>query len=425
MGFEEFALQESILEGVRAEGYTEPTPIQQKAIPVIMAGNDVIGLASTGTGKTAAFVLPILDSLIRGRRGLIRALILAPTRELAEQINDNIVSLGRNTGIRSETFYGGVGYEKQRSSLKNGIDIAVACPGRLLDHVNQGTMKLKTTDILVIDEADRMFDMGFMPDVRKILRHVPKKRQTLLFSATMPDEINRLAQEILKDPVTVQVDALMPTKSVSHYVMPVMQHLKTSLLKEIIKRTEMDSVLVFTRTKMKADRLASQLKQKGLAAIALQGDMSQKSRQAALDGFKDGKYKILVATDIAARGIDVLSISHVINYDVPENTDSYTHRTGRTGRAKRTGEAYTFVTPDEAEIIQEFESQMDVELIIQDLEGFDYDAPPPPSTYERSGPRRQQRSHGRTGAKGGHDKSGASGKKGASGKSRHSKGPRA
>lgn len=422
MNFEEFALNELIFEGVEAEGYKEPTPIQEKAIPAVLADNDVIGLASTGTGKTAAFVLPILDKLIKGRKGLIRALILAPTRELAEQINDNIVSLGRKTGITSETFYGGVGYEKQRSSLKKGIDIAVACPGRLLDLVNQGIMKIKTVEVLVIDEADRMFDMGFMPDVRKILRHVPKKRQTLLFSATMPDEINRLARDILKDPVKVQVDALMPTKSVTHFLMPVKQHLKTSLLKEIIKRTEMDSVLIFTRTKIKADKLAHQLKHKGIDAVAMQGDMSQKSRQAALDGFRDGRHKVLVATDIAARGIDVLSISHVINYDIPENTDSYTHRTGRTGRAQRTGEAFTFVTPDDLDIVQEFESQMDVELVLHELEGFDYDAPPPPSTYDRSGPKRQQRRHGRAGARGGHAKQGAPGKKGHGGKKGTSKG---
>jgi ATP-dependent RNA helicase RhlE len=421
MNFEKFDLNERILEGVEAEGYVEATPIQEKAIPIVLAGNDVIGLASTGTGKTAAFVLPILNRLIKGRKGLIRSLIIAPTRELAEQINDNIVSLGRNTNIKSETFYGGVGYEKQRSSLKKGIDIAVACPGRLLDHVNQGIMKLKTVELLVIDEADRMFDMGFMPDVRKILRHVPKKRQTLLFSATMPDEINRLARDILNDPVKVQVDALMPTKSVSHFLMPVKQHLKTSLLKEILKRTEMDSVLVFTRTKQKADRLAHQLKNKGIGAVAMQGDMSQKSRQAALDGFRDGRHKILVATDIAARGIDVLSISHVINFDIPENVDSYTHRTGRTGRAKQTGEAYTFVTPDDLEIVQEFESQMDVELVLLELDGFDYDAPPPPSSYDRSGPRRQQRRHGMTGARGGHAKPGSSGKNSQGRKRRHSK----
>jgi ATP-dependent RNA helicase RhlE len=424
MNFEEFALNERILEGVEAEGYKEPTPIQQKAIPVVSAGNDVIGLASTGTGKTAAFVLPILERLIKGRKGLIKALIIAPTRELAEQINDNIVSLGRSTGIRSETFYGGVGYEKQRSSLKRGIDIAVACPGRLLDHVNQGVMKLKTVEILVIDEADRMFDMGFMPDVRKILRHVPRKRQTLLFSATMPDEIKRLSRDILKEPVTVQVDALMPTKTVSHYVLPVKQHLKTSLLKEIIKRTEMDSVLIFTRTKQRADRLARQLKQKGFGAVALQGDMSQKSRQAALDGFRDGRHKILVATDIASRGIDVLSISHVINYDIPENADSYTHRTGRNGRAKRTGMAYTFVTPDDLERVQEFESQMDVELVLEELEGFDYDAPPPPSSYDRSGVRRQQRRHGRAGARGGHASPAPSGKKRSRGRGGPSRGPK-
>ena len=410
MSFEEFNFDKSIAKGIEAEGYKEPTPIQTQAIPVVAAGNDVIGLASTGTGKTAAFVLPILERLLRGRKGLIKALILAPTRELAEQTHDCIVSLGKDTGIKSATFYGGVGYELQRSSLKNGVDIAVACPGRLLDLMNQGLVKLKTLEVMVIDEADRMFDMGFMPDVRKILRHVPKKRQTLLFSATMPDEIKRLTRDILKDPVTVQVDALMPTKSVTHYMMPVKHYLKTTLLKEIIKRTQMDSLLIFTRTKQKADRLAHQLKHSGLGAVALQGDMSQKSRQAALDGFRDKKHKILVATDIAARGIDVLSISHVINYDIPENADSYTHRTGRTGRAKQTGEAYTFVTPEDLEIVRDFERNMDVELILHELEDFNYDAPPPPVSYSRSGPKRQQRSHGRRGTGAGHPGSDSKGK---------------
>lgn len=399
MNFEDFNLNESILKGIESEGFKEPTPIQEKTIPVILAGNDVIGLAQTGTGKTAAFALPILQSLIKGRKGLIKALILAPTRELAEQINDTIVALGKNTPIKSATFYGGVGYEKQRKCLKDGIDIAVACPGRLLDHINQGLIKLKTLEVLVIDEADRMFDMGFMPDVRKILRHVPKKRQTLLFSATMPEQINRLCQDILKEPETIQVDALMPAKTVSHFVLPVPQHLKTTLLKELIKRTKMDSLLIFTRTKQKAERVAEQLHRTGIDAVALQGDMSQKSRQRALDGFRSGKHKILVATDIAARGIDVLTISHVINFDIPENTDSYTHRAGRTGRAKRTGQAYTFVTPEDIETVQDFESQMDVELVLYELEDFNYDVPAPPQSYDRAGPRRQQRRHGRRGAK--------------------------
>lgn len=411
MNFEDFNLNESTLKGVESEGFKEPTPIQEKAIPVIIAGNDVIGLASTGTGKTAAFVLPMLEHLIKGRKGLIKALILAPTRELAEQINDTIEALGKFTNIKSATFYGGVGYEKQRKCLKDGIDIAVACPGRLLDHINQGLIKLNALEMLIIDEADRMFDMGFMPDVRKILRHVPKKRQTMLFSATMPEQINRLCQEILKDPETIQVDALMPTKTVSHFVLPVPQHLKTALLKELIRRTETDSLLIFTRTKQKAERVANQLHRMGIKAVALQGDMSQKSRQRALDGFRSGEHKILVATDIAARGIDVLTISHVINFDIPENTDSYTHRAGRTGRAKRTGEAYTFVTPEDSETVQEFESQMDVELVLYELEDFDYDVPAPPKSFDRSGPRREQRRHGRRGAGSGKPSASDSGRK--------------
>lgn len=418
MNFEEFNLNEQLLEGVKAEGYTEATPIQEKAIPAILEGKDIIGLASTGTGKTAAFALPILDRLLKGSRRLTRALILAPTRELAEQINDNIISLGRKTGLTSATFYGGVGYDTQKKAIKDGVDIAVACPGRLLDHINQGSFKLKTVEVLVIDEADRMFDMGFMPDVRKIMRHVNKNRQTLLFSATMPEEISKLAHDILTNPITVQVDALMPTKNVDHYLMPVPRHLKTKLLKELIKSVNMDSMLIFTRTKTKADKLAQQLKRLGHGAIAMQGDMSQSKRQSALDGFRDGKYKILVATDIAARGIDVLTISHVVNYDIPENTDSYTHRAGRTGRAKRSGEAYTFVTPDDTDIVMEFEHTMDVELKLHEIDGFDYDAPPP-ATHDHYSQPRQQRRHGRTGARGGKTSGGS--KTPRSSGSRHSK----
>ncbi len=325
MKFEKFGFHPAVTAGVKENGYESPTPIQAEAIPQVMAGRDVMGLAQTGTGKTAAFGLPILQRLMEGRRGQVRALIVAPTRELAEQIHESISSLGRETRLKSITVYGGVGVSPQVEKLRKGVEIVVACPGRLLDHINQKTIDLSQVEVLVLDEADQMFDMGFLPDIRRILKQLPAKRQTLLFSATMPDEIRRLAHEVLKDPVTVKVGATAPPVTVSHALYPVEQHLKTALLLELLHHTDTESVLVFTRTKHRAKRLGEQLEKAGYRAASLQGNLSQNRRQAALDGFRDGTFQILVATDIAARGIDVSQISHVVNYDIPDTPEAYIH----------------------------------------------------------------------------------------------------
>jgi len=372
MSFESFNLQPSVLAGVQAQGYTTPTPIQLQTIPAIMQGRDVIGLAQTGTGKTAAFALPILHKLSQGKRGQLRALIIAPTRELAEQICDAFTDLGQKTGLRNVAIYGGVGKEMQIRKLRNGAEIAVGCPGRLLDHLYAGALNLSHLEILVIDEADRMFDMGFLPDIKRILECILQPRQTLLFSATMPDDIRRLVKEVLRNPVTVQIGRTAPAASVSHALYPVPQNLKTALLMELLYRTKTDSVLVFVRTKHRVERLAEQLYKAGHSVDSIQGNLSQSRRQAALDGFRSGSIKILVATDIAARGIDVSNISHVINYDMPENVDAYTHRIGRTGRVDETGEAFTFVTHEDMGLVRDIEKVLGKPIERRTLEGFDY-----------------------------------------------------
>jgi len=375
--------------GVEAAGYQTPTPIQKQAIPPVLEGKDVMGLAQTGTGKTAAFVLPILERLLPGPRRMIRALIIAPTRELAEQINDNIVTLGGKTNIRSATVYGGVGLAPQVQKLKAGTEIIVACPGRLLDHLNQKHADLSHLEVLVLDEADRMFDMGFLPDIRRILKFVPAKRQTLLFSATMPDDIRHLAHEVLRNPVTVQVGHTAPASTVAHALYPVPQHLKTGLLLELLGHTDAGSVLIFTRTKHRAKRIGQQLEKAGYKAASLQGNLSQNKRQEALDGFRSGKYQILVATDIAARGIDVSSISHVINYDIPDTVDAYTHRIGRTGRAAKTGDAFTFVTHEDEPLIRSIERVLGEKIGRRTVMGFDYTKAAPARDAEFARPPRE------------------------------------
>ena len=352
MDFTAFNFHPQVAAGVAAASYSSPTPIQEQGIPPVMQGLDVMGLAQTGTGKTAAFALPILHRLMQGERGKVRALIVAPTRELAEQINESINLLGKQTRLKSMTIYGGVNVNPQIEKLKQGVEIVVACPGRLLDHIGQGTVNLSKLEVLVLDEADQMFDMGFLPDIRKILKQIPEKRQTLLFSATMPDDIRRLAGEILTQPVTIQVGNSAPPVTVSHAVYPVAQHLKTPLLLELLQHTDTESVLVFTRTKHRAKRLGEQLEKAGYKAASLQGNLSQNRRQAALDGFRDGSYQILVATDIAARGIDVSQVSHVINYDIPDTPEAYIHRIGRTGRAARSGDAFTLVTSEDTSMVR-------------------------------------------------------------------------
>ena len=389
MSFTSFNLHPQVEAGVKALGYSTPTPIQRQAIPPVLQGHDVMGLAQTGTGKTAAFVLPILKRLIKGPSGRVRALVIAPTRELAEQIHDAIRALGHHTKRRSTTIYGGVSMNPQIQKLRTGVEIVVACPGRLLDHIRQGTINLSGVEVLVLDEADRMLDMGFVPDIREIIKHVPTRRQTLLFGATMPDDIRRLANEILRTPVTVQVNPAAPADTVAHALYPVAQHLKTPLLLELLRHTDTESVLIFTRTKHRAKRLGEQLEKAGYRAASLQGNLSQNQRQAALDGFRDGSVQVLVATDIAARGIDVSRISHVINYDMPDCTDSYTHRIGRTGRADKTGDAFTFITREDEAMVHSIERILGAKVERRRLEGFDYKKPAPARDTEFAHPPRE------------------------------------
>ena len=384
MTFAELELSPRLSAGVRALGYQEPTPIQQQSIPPILAGRDVMGMAQTGTGKTAAFALPILQRLEQGPRHRVRALVIAPTRELAEQIHQSFEDLGRQTSLRSVAVYGGVGFGPQVQALRAGPEIVVACPGRLLDHIGQGTVNLTGVETLVLDEADRMFDMGFLPDVRRIIRAVPERRQTLLFAATMPDDIRALAREVLHDPLSVQIGIAAPANTVSHALYPVAPHLKEALLIELLATLDSQAVLVFTRTKHRAKRLAQHLKQAGFRATELQGNLSQNRRQAAMEGFRAGAFQIMVATDIAARGIDVLRISHVINFDMPDTTDAYTHRIGRTGRAERTGEAYTLVSGEDGDAIRGVERVLGQRLERRTLPSFDYRAAMPPAMPSRT-----------------------------------------
>ncbi len=372
MSFSRFSLHPHVVSGVDSVGYESPTPIQEQAIPVVLARRDVLGLAQTGTGKTAAFMLPILDRLVRGPRGGVRALILAPTRELAEQIHQATLGFGRHTGLRSVAIYGGVSKKPQLDALRRGADIVIACPGRLLDHLRENAIDLSRVEVLVLDEADRMCDMGFLPDIRQILRHVPAKRQTLFFCATMPAEIRQLAQNILRDPETVQVDPIAPAKTVSHALYPVSETQKTNLLLALLKRTATGRVLVFTRTKHRARNLALILVKAGHRAAALQGNMSQAQRQAAIDGFRGKRYDILVATDVAARGIDVSGITHVINVDVPNTVEAYVHRIGRTGRADHVGEAFTLACPADGLMVRDIERAVGATIERRRLEGFDY-----------------------------------------------------
>ena len=387
MNFKSFNFHPNVAAGVAAAGYVTPTPIQDRAIPQVLKNHDVMGLAQTGTGKTAAFVLPILNRLMGKKIACIRALIMAPTRELAEQIHQAIETLGRKSRLRSATVYGGVGINPQIQKLKRA-DIVVACPGRLLDHISRHTVDLSQLEVLVIDEADQMFDMGFFPDIRRILTHLPKKRQTLLFSATMPTEIRRLASNILRDPTTVQVGTTAPADTVRHALYPVAQHLKTALLLKLLENTTAKSVLVFTRTKHRAKSLGKKLAIAGYRSTSLQGNLSQGRRQAALEGFRDGTFQILVATDIAARGIDVTQVSHVINYDIPSTPEAYIHRIGRTGRATRSGEAFTLITGDDKDMLRSINQAIGASIERRTLADFDYNAAP--LTPQRRGPHRNR-----------------------------------
>ncbi len=377
MNFDAFNLDARLMAGIRHLGYITPTPIQVQTIPAALNGEDIIGTAQTGTGKTAAFVLPILHRLISGPRNCARALIVTPTRELAEQIHQAIRELGAGTGIRSATLYGGVGAAPQVKALRMGTEILVACPGRLLDHIQQGNARLQNIEVLVLDEADRMLDMGFLPDVKRILTHVSNRKQTMLFSATFPTEIEQLAARTLRNPKRIAIGLSRPAHTVTHALYPVQKHLKTPLLLELLKRTDTDSVLVFTRTKHRAEKLARQIHRAGFRATSLHSNRTQGQRQSALTGFKSGHYQVMVATDIAARGLDVETISHVVNFDMPATADDYIHRIGRTGRAERAGDAFTLVTSDDRDMIRSLEKIMGKPLPRQTLDGFDYNAPMP------------------------------------------------
>jgi len=372
MNFADFSLDARLNSAIADAGYTAPTPIQEQAIPVILAGRDVLGLAQTGTGKTAAFALPILQRLTKGPLRQVRALVVAPTRELAEQIHQTFTDLGKNTKIRSTPVYGGVSKRPQLAALRNGAEIVVACPGRLLDLIQRNSLDLSEVRVLVLDEADRMCDMGFLPDIRRILKHLPSQRQTLFFSATMPDDIRQLSSEILNNPATVQIGIIAPAETVSHAIYPIPEKLKNKLLLAMLKQTATGRVLVFTRTKRRARNLALLLVNEGYNASALQGNMAQNRRQESINGFRDGKYDILVATDIAARGIDVTEISHVINFDIPDTVDAYTHRIGRTGRAEKLGDAFTFVTESDEPMVRDIEKVLGEPLERRRLPDFDY-----------------------------------------------------
>lgn len=377
MNFEQFNLDSRLHAGINRAGYQTPTQIQVSAIPMALAGQDLIGTAQTGTGKTAAFVLPILDKLLKSPGKRTRALIITPTRELAEQIHQAIGVLSTGTKLRSIAIYGGVGANPQISALRRGIDIVVACPGRLLDHLQNNHAKLNQIEVLVLDEADRMFDMGFLPDIKRILKYIPASRQTMLFSATFPREIERLAAQTLRNPKRVAIGIVAPAHTVSHMLYPVPHHLKKGLLIKLLKQSDTNSVLIFTRTKHRAKRLATQIERAGYSVTSLHGNRTQGQRQSALKGFKNGRYQIMVATDIAARGLDIEGISHVINFDMPDTADAYIHRIGRTGRAKRNGDAFTMITPDDKDMVRKIEKIMKQKLPRKILPDFDYDVAMP------------------------------------------------
>ena len=394
MAFTKLGLSDDVLRGVTAAGYVEPTAIQLRAIPVILSGKDVVGSAQTGTGKTAAFALPILSML--KTHGKCRCLVLEPTRELAAQVETAFRDYGRFTDLRRTVIFGGVGYGPQRQDLKRGVDIVIATPGRLLDLIGQGDVKLHDINVLVLDEVDRMLDMGFLPDVRKIVERCPKQRQTLLFSATIPPEIERLAGWVLRNPEKIEIGiSRSPAETVTHACYPVASNQKFHLLAALLERTNYDSVLIFSRTKHGADKIAKRLRVDKHAVAVLHSNRTQRERVEALDGFKSGKYEVMVATDIAARGLDVEGVSHVINYDVPQHPEDYVHRIGRTGRAQKVGDAFTLVTAEEIDYLRAIERFIGQKIPQLKLENFNYLATPVLSDKQLSGDRRAVRG-GRT-----------------------------
>jgi len=369
--FSQLGLSDALAYAVQEMGYTEPTPIQRQAIPIILQGGDVIGSAQTGTGKTAAFALPIIQRL--GAHGALRCLVLEPTRELALQVEEAFQKYARFTDLRVTIVYGGVGYGKQTDDLRRGMDILAATPGRLLDHLEQRNCSLEKVDILVLDEVDRMLDMGFLPDVRRIVQQCQAARQTLFFTATLPPEIEQLASWALRNPAKVEIGRQRsPAETVSHAFYPVVATQKFDLLQQLLEKTELKSVIIFCRTRMGADRIAARLQQKGHTVGVLHSDRSQRERVEALEGFKSARFEVLVATDIAARGLDIAGVSHVINYDVPENAEDYVHRIGRTGRAQNTGDAFTLVTEEDVRDARSIERFIGTSIERKRIEGFPY-----------------------------------------------------
>ncbi|OGP95892.1 MAG: RNA helicase [Deltaproteobacteria bacterium RBG_16_55_12] len=394
MPFSKLGLSPKVLEGVRAAGYTDPTPIQLRAIPLVMSGRDLIGSAQTGTGKTAAFALPILSRL--AQHGALRALVLEPTRELAAQVETAIHDYARFTNLRTVVVFGGTGYGRQDQALRQGVDILVATPGRLLDQMQRGMVKLNQIEILVLDEADRMLDMGFLPDVRRIVEHCPRTRQTMLFSATIPPEIEQLCKWAMRNPETIEIGLRRsPAETVTHALYPVASDQKQELLEELLRRTDYDQVLIFCRTKHGADRVARKLHDQGHAVAVLHSNRTQREREQALNGFRNGRYEVMVATDIAARGIDVEQISHVINFDVPHHPEDYVHRIGRTGRAQSVGDAFTIMIAEDIPEVAAIERFIGQKIPRVKVEDFAYkytrlldDKAPPISRGGRTGRRR-------------------------------------
>jgi ATP-dependent RNA helicase RhlE len=370
--FSDLGLSSVVLAAVSDAGYTHPTPIQQEAIPVALSGRDIMGLANTGTGKTAAFTLPIIDRLLDGPRRT-RVLILTPTRELAAQVDDSFRKYGKHSDLDVAAVFGGVPIEPQERALRQGVDVIVATPGRLIDHIERQNVVFDDLEVLVLDEADRMLDMGFAPQINRIVNEIPRYRQTLLFSATMPPEVEALARKYLRKPVVVQVGRRSSAAStVAHAVYPVPREKKSALLVELLRKPDMDSVLIFTRTKHGADRVVRHLERAEITATAMHADKSQAQRTQALDGFKRGAIRVLVATDIAQRGLDISGITHVINYDVPQQPEDYVHRIGRTGRAAATGDAYTFMAPDEIAMFRTIERVIGQQIPRISVPGFDF-----------------------------------------------------
>ncbi len=365
MSFDDFHFGPHIIDAVQKCGFVSPTPIQEQAIGPLLDGRDLLGLAQTGTGKTAAFMLPTIHHLLAKKAGHVRTLIMAPTRELAEQIHAFAEQIIAGTKLRSIAVYGGVSKNNQINRIRQGVDIVVACPGRLLDILRDKAINLSRVEHLILDEADHMFDQGFLPDIRRVLGYLPAKRQTMVFSATMPAEIRKLAEVMLQNPVAVQVNRIKPADTVEHAIYSTRQNEKTSLLLHILQEKGDATTLVFTRTKFKAKNLAVKLAKAGFRATSLQGNMSQNKRKESLDGFKDGTFNILVATDIAARGIDVSGIAHVVNFDMPDTAEAYIHRTGRTGRASCSGEAFTFATSEDDRIVRSIEKSLQKSMLRQ------------------------------------------------------------